>query len=353
MPEKPLPNYETVPLRKPETVVGVIQSGLYNSNAETAAADNAANIERMGKMVRRAMTLGHLDLVCFHESPITGMNLRWTKTDWLKVAIDLPGPETKEIGEIAAKYDCYIEFGCYARLPEWPGHFINMGVVISPSGEIVLQNWKRRNLSGFADLGTTVYDVLDRFVELYGWDAIFPVARTDIGNIAIMPEVMEPEAGRVFAMRGCEILVRYMTMGAGYWSTAPMALRGARGEHHTMRLDMQAMCIDSGIFGVFVNDAIMTGPEGQMYDVGAGHSAIFDHDGILLTEASTQSECAISSIMSLGPYRLRHSVPRFPKELFAHAYDNYEPRYPPNSYMAKQPQGIRELSQHYKDIARW
>jgi predicted amidohydrolase len=353
MPEKPLPNYETVPLRQDETTVGVIQFGLYNSRAEAAREDNAQHIVRMGNLIRRDMTLGHMDLVCFHESPITGMNLRWNKEDWLKVAIDIPGPETDQIGELAKKFNCYIAFGCYAKLPEWPGHFINMGLIVSPSGEIVLKSWKRRNLSGFADLGTTVYDVLDQYVEMYGWDAIFPVARTDIGNLAFMPEVMEPETGRVFGMKGAEILIRFMTMGAGYWSTAPMALRGARGGLHTMRLDLQAVCLASGIFGVFANDALMPAEDGPGYDVGAGHSAIFDHDGMLLSEVSTQSESTLSAIVPVGPYRKRHSVPRFPKELFAHAYDNYEPRYPTNSYAASQPQSLRELSAHYKGIARW
>ena len=34
-------------------------------------------------------------------------------------------------------------------------------------------------------LSSTVYDVLDRYVEMYGWDAVLPVVRTDIGNISM------------------------------------------------------------------------------------------------------------------------------------------------------------------------
>lgn len=350
MPEKPLPNYEVVPLRSEEITVAVIQSRLRSVDPDRASEGNRANIEHMGALIRRAQVLGRKDLVVFHESPIGGFNLRWSKADFLKVAIDVPGPETELIGEFARRYQCYIEFGCYARLPDWPGHFINMGVIVGPGGDIVYRRWKTRNLSSFADLGTTIYDVLDEFVKRYGWDAVFPVARTDIGNIAIIPEIMEPEMARVFAMRGAEILIRYMTLGAGFWNTAPMGMLG--GGLQTNRVDLQGMCIASGVYGLFVNHALS--PDGDdQFDLGAGNSAIFDHNGVIIAEASSFAETVAAATIPLSLYRKRHSVPRFPKELYTHAYDDYQPRYPTNSYLESQPQSIKELSAHYKSIARW
>jgi hypothetical protein len=85
----------------------------------------------------------------------------------------LPGPEVAAIGERAKRfYGCYISFGCYARRKAWPDHVINMSVIVGPDGNIVSKQWKARNISGlFGDgalIGTTIYDVLDRYVEMYG-----------------------------------------------------------------------------------------------------------------------------------------------------------------------------------------
>lgn len=350
MTEKALPNYELIPLRSEEITIAVIQSRLRNVDVPNATQGNRENIEHMARLVGRAQALGRKDLIVFHESPIGGFNLRWSKDDFLKVAIDLPGEETELIGETAKRYNCYIEFGCYAKLENWPGHFVNMGVIVGPSGDVVYQHWKTRNLSGFADLGTTIYDVLDEYVKRYGWEAIFPVARTDIGNIAIMPEVLEPEMAHVYAMRGVEILIRYMTLGAGYWSTNPIGFHGGGG--HTFRIDLQAMCLAGGMYGVFVNNAIS--PEGdETFDIGAGNSAIFSDDGRIIAEASSPFETVLDATIPMALYRNRHSIPRFPKELYTHAYDDYVPKYPTNTYRESQPQSIKELSTHYKRIARW
>jgi predicted amidohydrolase len=351
--ERPLPNYEVVPLRKAEIEIGVIQCRLRNSRPETAREDNWENIQHMGWLMGRAFSLGHKDLIVFHESPITGMNLHWSKQDWLQVAIDIPGPETEQLADLARKYDCYIAFGCYAKLVDWPGHFINMGIIIDPTGEIIMKRWKTRNLSGFADLSTTIYDVYDEYVARYGREAFFPVVRTDIGNLTFIPEVMEPEMGRVCGMKGAEIMIRYMTWGSGYWSTSPMKGRGALANHHTFRLDLQGICIASGVYGIFVNDAITPSEDGSCYDIGAGSSAIFDHNGLLLAEVSSQFETSCSATIPMADYRRRHSIPRFPKELYDGVYDDYVPKFPTNSYLETQPQSIKDMDAHYRNIARW
>ena len=72
-----------------------------------------------------------------------------------------------------------------------------------------------------------------------------------------------------------------------------------------------------------------------------------------MTEVSTPFETSCGATLPLQAYRKRHSVPKFPKELYAHAYDDYTSKFPTNSYLESQPQSIRELSAHYKGIARW
>jgi predicted amidohydrolase len=355
MPYSTAPNYETVPLRSEEITLCAIQSRIRNidpSTPEKAREGKMKNIEHMADLVARAQSLGRKDLICFHESPIGGFTLRWNKEGFMAAGVDFPeGPEMEAIGKIAQRYNCYLEFGCYAKLTDWPGHFINMATLVGPTGKVVYARWKTRNLSAFADLGTTVYDVLDEFTKRYGWEQIFPVARTDIGNIAIIPEVSEPEMARVYAMKGCEILIRYMTLGAGHWGTSPM-LGPRGGGDNTFLIDMQGMCINNGVYGVFVNNALDR-EDDIIWDVGAGNSAILDPEGRILIQANSHFETALDTTVPLAAYRKRHWTPRFTKELFAHAYDNYTPRFPPNTYIQSQPQTIKEIAAHYRNIARW
>ncbi|MFO1508596.1 MAG: hypothetical protein U1F31_02375 [Steroidobacteraceae bacterium] len=137
-------------------------------------------------------------------------------------------PESAVIGERAKHYGCYVAFGCYARDKDWPNHVINMSVIVGPDGNIVKQQWKARNIlgafGGIGLIGTTVYDVLDRYVEMYGWDATLPVARTDIGNIAMTAVGMEPMLYQALAMKGAEILILTVT-GA---SNSEQAIQTAR-----------------------------------------------------------------------------------------------------------------------------
>jgi predicted amidohydrolase len=355
MPYTGAPNYECVPLRSEEVSICVIQSRLSNidtSTPESAHEGRMKNIKHMANLVAQAQGWGRKDLICFHESPIGGFSPGWKKPDYLLAGVDFPeGEEIDAIGKIAQRYNCYLEFGCYAKLEDWPGHFVNMAAIIDPAGKVIYGRWKTRNLSAFSDLGTTVYDVLDEFTKRYGWDQVFPVCRTDIGNIALIPEIGEPEMGRVYAMKGVEILIRYMTLGAGHWNTSPLI--GPRGGNdNTFVIDMQGMCIDSGIYGVFVNNAVHL-ENGMMLDTGCGHSCIIDPEGRILIEASSPLETWADATIPLAAYRKRHWIPRFPKELYAHAYDDYTPRFPTNSYMEKQPQSLKELGQHYQAIARW
>ena len=355
MPYTSAPNYECVPLRSEEVTICVLQSRLRNidtSTPQSAHDGKMKNIEHMATLVAHAQGWGRKDLICFHESPIGGFSVRWKLPDYLAAGVNFPdGEEIEAIGKIAQRYNCYLEFGCYAKLEEWPGRFVNMAAIIDPTGKVIYGRWKTRNLSAFADLGITVYDVLDEFTERYGWDQIFPVCRTDIGNIALIPEMGEPEMARVYAMKGAEILVRYMTLGAGHWSTSPLSGPHGGGDN-TFILDLQGMCVDSGIYGAFVNNSV-DWENDMMLDVGSGHSCIIDPEGRILIEASSPLETFADTTIPLAAYRKRHWIPRFPKELYAHAYDEYTPRFPTNSFKDTQPQTLKELGQHYNGIARW
>lgn len=328
-------NYDTVALRNQVTTIGVVQSKLITVDPQQPQKQLNANLEHLLYMIDQAQAFGKKDLLVFHEFPLAGFNMGWSREECLNVAIDVPGKETEAIGAKAKTYNCYIAFGCYGKLEDWPGHFMNLGVIVGPGGDIVYKHWKTRNMSGMG-FSTTVYDVLDQYVEKYGPEAIWPVARTDIGNIAIMPCVMEPEMARAYAMNGTEILIRYMT-GGGL---------------DRYRIDLQAQCMANDVYGVFVNQAVS--PENIYYeDPWSGLSSIIDNQGRILETACSHHETIVAAPIPMGSYRTTHSKPMFLKELFEPLLAGWISPYPPNSFAEKLPDSIAASMKHYKDIRRW
>ena len=349
MPVNPLPNYEVVPLRSDEVKVAVAQTTYRSVNPKNAKAEIKTNLYHMLRFIDFIQARRRRDLVCFHEFPLQGSDIRWTREEQLKVAIDVPGEETEIIGARAKQYNCYIEFGARARLKDWPGHFIYMGFIIGPDGQIVMQRWKSRNMAGIG-FGTTVFDVLDRYVEMYGWDAVFPVARTDIGNLALAPCVYEPEAVRAYSVKGAELITRLMTIGGGYWSRVGLpAYRG--GGFDSLRLDLQAGCMVNGVYGVFINHAVT--PDRALGDRAAGASAIFDYDGRIMSEASSPMETIVIASIPMADYRRKHLIPNFPKELYTDMYQNYVPRFPPGALLDYLPKDRPDAVAYFKKLARW
>jgi len=338
MPEKSLPNYEVVPLCGDAVRVGVIQSRNKTVDLNNEKRDRKENLEHMCRLIDYAQ--GHgvrkdrmKDLLIFHEFPFTGWNGLLTREEQYRLAIDADGPEVEAVAKKAKEYQCYIEFGSYARHEGWPGHYVNTGFIVDREGKTILKNWKKRNLPG-SGYSTPVFDVLDRFVEMYGWDAVFPVARTDIGNLSIMARSFEPETIRAFAIKGCEIFIHYMTGGYSY------------------RFDVPAQCRTNQIYGVFVNQSAYAG-DIRFEDDGAGGSAIFDSMGKVMAEAHSPMEMMISANIPIASFRKTHSIPALYKELYWHLWEEYESKYPPNSYLARLPQSKMDALEQLGKIARW
>lgn len=339
MPEKPLPNYEVVPLRQDNITVSVIQSRNLTADPDNPSEIKKKNVARMCVLIDNAQQFGYRkellkDLLVFHETPISGSNVRWTSEKQHKIAITLDGPEIDALAKKAREYHCYIAFGAYAIHEGWEDYYVNTGLLIDPKGEIILKNWKKRNMPGSA-FNTTVFDVLDRFVEMYGWDAIFPVARTDIGNICFTAEIWEPEIVRAFAIEGAEIFIRPMTGGL------------------PERADVPAQCRMNRMWGIFVNQSMYLSGE-RFHDSASGGSAIFNDMGELVAEVSSCHETQVTATIPLAQYRRSHSVPIFRKELYQRIWEKYEGKYPPNQYLKDGlPKDKVDQIQRLKNIARW
>lgn len=331
--------YDVVPLRREEITVSVVQSRVRAVDGRNPEPGKRENLNHMLDLIDKAQYFGgRKDLVAFHEFPITGWD-RWTRKEILNLALELPGEETEAIGKKAKQYSCYITFGTYAKDKDWPRHIMSVSVIIGPDGKIVSRQWKARNIHGvfpgFELFTTTVYDVLDRYVEMYGWDAVLPVARTDIGNIAVSSVQWEPELYRALTIKGAEIIIRTSTGGFG-------------------RADMVVICRTNGVYGMAVNNALSPGNPHFVEDPGGtGGSAIFGPRGEIIAQAASPHETIITARLPLAAFRKRHRIPDVHTALYAHVMKQYQSRYPPNAFLEYLPESLEDALRYFRKKARW
>jgi predicted amidohydrolase len=331
--------YETVPLRQESINVTAIQSHVRSVDIRDLQRTMKANLDHVIKLIDYAQGSPEAwgyerlwgakqDLLCLHEFPLQGFQ-PWTREQLLRVAIDLPGPETEAIGERARRYGCYISFGAYAKEKDWPRHVINMSILMGPDGNIVSKQWKGRNILGLfgegALIGTTVYDVLDRYVEMYGWDATLPVARTDIGNIAITAVGAEPLLYQCLALKGAEILVMSVSGGSN--------AEGAK-----------AVAKANRIYTVGIGNAVT--PDNIGWSDAAGvrgdGSLIADPLGNSLAQTANHHEDFASARVPIGDFRKTRRFPEVPTALLLPVLQQYEPKFKPNAFLDKVPETYKE-----------
>lgn len=336
---RPDGTYDTVPLRKPTIELGVVQSRVRGVDADNPQPGLKQNLAHMLELVDASFHFGGKpDLLFFHEFPLTGWNT-WTRAEILRFAPEIPGEESEAIGAKAKKYGCHIVFGSYAQDRDWPNHVLSLTTVVGPDGQVVDRHWKARNIKGVFHgielFTTTIYDVLDRYVEMYGPDAVIPVSRTDIGNIATSSIQLEPELFRAFAMKGTEIMLRTATGGFN-------------------RVDVQACAMYNRFYSAIVNNSVSPGNPGFFAAAGStGGSTIFGPRGDVLAEAGTQSETIVRARIPIADFRNEHRQPFVHMDLYRPVFDAYRNAYGPNLFDSYLPADLYDAKRYLGDKSRW
>ena len=175
--------------------------------------------------------------------------------------------------------------------------------------------------------------MLDRFVEMYGQDAVIPVARTGIGNIALSGVQFEPELFRCMAFKGAEIICRVATGGFEYE-------------------DMRLTSYHNSLYTLICNNSVST-PRPQP-GLPGGHglrrarrSAIFGPRGVELAKAGA-FETRRSATIPIAEFRRKHRIPDLHMSLYRPVLDQYRERYDPNGYAESPPESRLEA---YKQFA--
>lgn len=227
-------------------------------------------------------------LVVLPEYFLTGFPMGESCAEWRdKAAIDPEGAEYDQLAGLASKAGIFLGGNVYETDPHFPELFFQCCFVIDPSGNMVLRY--RRLIS----LNTpSPYDVWDKYLDVYGAEAIFPVADTDIGRLAAIAseEILYPEIARCHAARGAEVFI-HPTSETGSPLLTPKDIA------------KRARAIENLAYVVSANTARLT--EVAFPEVSAtGMSKIVDYTGKVLCEAAPGGDSmAANSTIDLAALR--------------------------------------------------
>ena len=303
------------------------------SGCEPAEARDriVAALDRIDGQIRstKAFVGPDLRLVVLPEYVLTGFPMGHSPSQWIAAAcLDPDGDEYRRVGEIAAANDVWLCLNAYETDPHFEGLYFQACVIVAPSAEVVAR-YRRLN-SMFAP---TPHDVWDRYLEVYGLDGVFPVARTPIGNLAPIAseEILYPEIVRCFALRGAEIFAHSTAEASSAQDTVKSITRRARA-------------IENMAYVVCANTAGMTGtalPAGST----DGGSCVIDFEGRVLAQAAAGESMTATAEIDLAALRRARRRPGMANLLSRQRYEAVAASYgaarsyPPNTLAGGPPTG--------------
>ena len=227
-----------------------------------------------------------------------------------KAAIAPDGPEYEALGRIASEQKLFLAGNAYETDRHFPGLYFQASFVIAPSGNVVLR-YRRLN-SMFAP---TPHDVWSKYLDIYGLDGVFPVARTEIGNLAAIAseEILYPEIARAHAFRGAELFVHSSSeIGSPMETNKDLAKR--------------ARAYENLAYVVSANTAGISGTALPL-ESADGKSSVIDFKGNVLAQSNSGETFTAFADIDLGALRAHRRKPgminylaRQRTELFAPVY---------------------------------
>jgi predicted amidohydrolase len=266
-----------------------------------------------------------LKLVVLPEYFLTGFPMGETIEQWRdKACVKIGGWEYEELCKIASQNQIFLSGNLYELDVNFPEIYFQSSFIISPEGKVILV-YRRLN-SMFAP---TPHDVWDKYLEIYGYDAVFPVVKTEIGHLACIAseEILYPEIARCLAMRGAEVICHSSSEVGSNLLTQKNVAKLARA-------------IESMAYVVSANSAGMAGTPIPFASTD-GASKVVDYKGLVLSEAGYGESMVANGDIDLPALRHFRNRPamgnllarqRF--ELYAQSYSSHS-FYPPNTLLEK------------------
>ena len=280
-----------------------------------------ASITRIGQAARGAKGWVGEDcrLIVLPEYVLTGFPMGDTIPGWReKAALAPDGPEYDAIASIAQQLRVHLAVNAYESDPHFPELYFQASVVFGPTGDVVLRYRRLHSL-----YSPSPYDVWDSYLDIYGADAIFPVARTEIGALAAVAseEILYPELVRALGLRGAEVLL-HSTSEVTSGQLTPKAI--ARRARAIENLAYVVSANSGGLRGIPIPG-----------DSANGGSELLDFAGRVLAQAGPGESTAAYADLDLAALRRERARPgmlnlpsRVKTALWAQEYARHDVEHP-------------------------
>ena len=244
----------------------------------STVADKAKNLEKAHAQVLEAKRRG-ADLVCLQELFASPYFCQTEDAALFDLAEPIPGPTTRAMAEAARAAQVTLVVPLFERRAR--GLYHNSLVVLGPDGEQI-GIYRKMHIPD---------DPL--FYEKYYFTpgdlgfCAFQTAKAKVGPL-ICWDQWYPEAARLTALRGAEILVYPTAIG---WHPQEKAEFGA-AQLSAWQTIQRSHAIANGVFVVAVNRVGHEGPAEGGLDFW-GHSFVADPFGVVLAEAGEGEETLV------------------------------------------------------------
>jgi len=275
--------------------VGLIQSPCWVirniSEREDCIRRNVKRITDLAGFVIKRW--GETKLFATGEYSIFGVFRPRSIDEWIEIAMPIPNFATDLLGKAAKELKVYLAAHFLERHSEFPGLYFNTTVIIDPQGNIILTYRKHNGPNNLNVSYTSPGDVYQRFIEVFGEDALFPVVDTPIGRLGalVCGDLQYPEVARALSLKGAEVLIHLdasiYRRSQGGWE----AMRVARATENKVYL---LSCCTSAFLGT-------DRPEMGL----RGRSQIISPDGDIMAIADGPGEAIISASVDVERLRWR------------------------------------------------
>ena len=265
-------------------------------------------------------------LVVLPEYWLTGFPMGEPVNVWAeKAGLEMEDPLYDALGNIAQKHNIFLAGNAYELDSNFPQLYFQNCFVLDPSGAMVLR-YRRLN----SMYTPTPYDVWDKYLDCYGLEGVFPVAQTEIGNLAAIAsdEILFPEVARCLTMRGAEVLLHPTSEVYGNARSPKEAAKISRA------VENMAYVISANTAGIANSPILQASVDGG--------SKIIDYRGIVIAETDSGESMAAYAEIDLAALRrdrrrsgIKNILSRHRATLYATSYQ--QPHfYPGNTMLDKE-----------------
>ena len=289
-------------------------------NIDDARTKMIANIKRIAGQVKgsKGFVGPQVKLVVLPEYFMTSFPMGESLSQWkAKGAIAKNGREYDELSKIAQDNDIYLSGNVYELDDHFPSLYFQTSFILAPSGDCILRY--RRLVSMFAP---TPHDVLDKYLDIYGYEGLFPVAQTELGNLATIAseEILYPEIARSLAMQGAEVFLHSSSEVGSNQLTAKDIGKRARA------IENLAYVVSSNSAGIADIDFPAESTDGL--------SKIVDFKGLVLAEAGMGESMVANAELDITALRRYRNKPGMGNILSRQRNELFAPMYQKSVYPA-------------------